>query len=116
MVILAVAHLAQVYLFGAYKRRRELVWGCGVILLLLILGFGFTGYLLPWDQAAYFGTKVGASIAGETPVIGPIQQRIMLGGNDLTALTLSRFFTAHVFLLPLGMALFIAAHVYLFRK
>ena len=116
MVILAVAHLAQVYLFGAYKHRRELVWGCGVMLLLLILGFGFTGYLLPWDQAAYFGTKVGTSIAGEAPVVGPIQQRVILGGNDLTTLTLSRFFTAHVFLLPLATVLLISAHVFLFRK
>ena len=116
MVILAVAHLTQVYLFGAYKKNREMVWGCGVLLFLLILAFAFTGYLLPWDQAAYFGTKVGTSIAGEVPIVGPIQQRIMLGGDDLTTLTLSRFFTTHVFLLPLGMALFISAHVYLFRK
>lgn len=116
MVIFAVVHLAQVFLFGAYKQRRELVWGVGAVLLLLILGFAFTGYLLAWDQAAYFGTKVGTSIAGEIPVIGPVQQRIILGGTDLTTLTLSRFFATHVFLLPLAMGLLIAAHVFLFRK
>lgn len=116
MVILAVAHLAQTFLFGAYKGKRELVWGTGVVMLLLIFGFAFTGYLLPWDQAAYFGTKVGAGIAGEIPVVGPPQQRVLLGGADLTTLTLSRFFTVHVFLLPLVLALLAALHVYLFRR
>jgi ubiquinol-cytochrome c reductase cytochrome b subunit len=84
--------------------------------LLLIFGFAFTGYLLPWDQAAYFGTKVGTSIAGEIPVIGPVQQRILLGGQDLSTLTLSRFFTAHVFLLPLAIVLLAILHVHLFRR
>lgn len=116
MVILAVAHLAQTFLFGAYKKKRELLWAAGVIMLLIIFAFSFTGYLLPWDQAAYFGTKVGASIAGEIPVVGPVQQRIMLGGNDLTTVTLSRFFTTHVFLLPLGLAALVGLHLYLFRR
>jgi ubiquinol-cytochrome c reductase cytochrome b subunit len=116
MVILAVAHLSQTFLFGAYKRKRELVWMTGTAMLLLILGFAFTGYLLPWDQAAYFGTRVGASIGGGVPIIGPLQQRIMLGGAELTTLTLSRFFTAHVFLLPLILGLLVVLHVYLFRK
>lgn len=116
MVIFAVLHLVQTFLFGAYKQKRELVWIVGGVMMLLILGFAFTGYLLPWDQAAYFGTKVGTSIAGEIPVVGPIQQRIMLGGTELTTLTLSRFFTAHVFLLPLLLGLLVAGHVYLFRR
>jgi ubiquinol-cytochrome c reductase cytochrome b subunit len=73
MVIIAVLHLVQTFLFGAYKGKRELVWAVGVVMMLLIFGFAFTGYLLPWDQAAYFGTKVGTSIAGEIPVIGPAQ-------------------------------------------
>jgi ubiquinol-cytochrome c reductase cytochrome b subunit len=116
MVIIAVFHLVQTFLFGAYKGKRELVWVAGVAMLLLIFGFAFTGYLLPWDQAAYFGTKVGTSIAGEIPVIGPVQQRILLGGQDLSTLTLSRFFTAHVFLLPLAIVLLAVMHVYLFRR
>ena len=116
MVILIVAHLAQVFLFGAYKTRRELVWASGGLMLLVTLAFAFTGYLLPWDQAAYFGTKVGTSIAGEIPVVGEIQRRIMLGGSDLTTLTLSRFFTAHAFLLPLALVLLVIAHIYLFRR
>ncbi|HEU0184745.1 MAG TPA: cytochrome b N-terminal domain-containing protein [Blastocatellia bacterium] len=116
MVIVAVAHLAQTFLFGAYKKKRELLWGAGVLMLLIILAFSFTGYLLPWDQAAYFGTKVGTNIAGEIPVIGPAQQRVMLGGNDLTTMTLSRFFTTHVFLLPLALAGLVGLHLYLFRR
>jgi ubiquinol-cytochrome c reductase cytochrome b subunit len=116
MVILAVAHLAQTFLFGAYKNKRELLWMAGVAMLLIILAFSFTGYLLPWDQAAYFGTKVGASIAGEIPVVGPAQQRIMLGGADLTTVTLSRFFTTHVFLLPLALVGLVSLHLYLFRR
>ncbi len=116
MVILAVVHLAQTFLYGAYKQKRELVWVIGVVMLLLVLGFGFTGYLLTWDQAAYFGTKVGTSIAGEIPVVGPIQQKIMLGGTELSTVTLSRFFTTHVFLLPLLLALLAGLHVALFRK
>jgi ubiquinol-cytochrome c reductase cytochrome b subunit len=116
MVILAVVHLAQAYLFGAYKNKRELLWGAGVLMLLIVLGFSFTGYLLTWDQAAFFGTKVGASIAGEIPVVGSVQQKIMLGGNDLTTVTLSRFFTTHVFLFPLGLAALVGLHLYLFRR
>lgn len=116
MVVMAVVHLAQAYLYGAYKNKRELLWGAGVVMLLIVLAFSFTGYLLPWDQAAFFGTKVGASIAGEIPVVGPVQQKIMLGGNDLTTVTLSRFFMTHVFLLPLGLAALVGLHLYLFRR
>ena len=115
MVILLIAHLTQTFVFGAYKQKRELLWIVGGILLLLTLGFAFTGQLLPWDQEAYFGTKVGTSIAGEIPVIGPLQQRIMLGGSDITSSTLSRFFMAHVFLLPLALGSLVLLHVYLFR-
>ncbi len=116
MVILVVIHMAQTFLFGAYKGKRELLWVLGILLFLLILGFAFTGYLLPWDQAAYFGTKVGASIVGEVPMIGMITQRILLGGVELTTLTLSRFFMMHVFLFPVSIGLFIILHIYLFRR
>ena len=115
MVILLITHLTQTFLFGAYKQKRELLWIVGGILLLLTLGFAFTGQLLPWDQEAYFGTKVGTSIAGEIPLIGPLQQRILLGGSDVTSSTLSRFFMAHVFLLPLALGFLVFLHVYLFR-
>lgn len=116
MITLLVAHIAQTFLYGAYKQKRELVWLVGGLLLLLILAFAFTGYLLPWDQDAYFATKIGVSIAGEVPVVGQVQRQIMLGGNDLTSLTLSRFFMVHVLLLPLLLGLLITLHVYLFRR
>ena len=116
MIVLLVAHTSQTFFYGAYKQKRELVWLVGGLLLLLILAFAFTGYLLPWDQEAYFATKVGVSIAGEVPVVGPAQRQIMLGGNDLTSLTLSRFFILHVLLLPLLLGVLIVVHVHLFRR
>lgn len=82
MILLLVAHISQTFLFGAYKQRREFVWVVGGVLLLLVLAFAFTGYLLPWDQDAYFGTKIGVSIAGDVPVVGPLQKKLMLGGSD----------------------------------
>jgi ubiquinol-cytochrome c reductase cytochrome b subunit len=115
MIILLLTHITQTFLFGAYKQKRELVWLIGSVLFLLTLCFAFTGQLLPWDQEAYFGTKVGTSIAGEVPLIGRLQQRILLGGTEVTSTTLSRFFMAHVFLLPLGLLLLSVLHVYLFR-
>jgi ubiquinol-cytochrome c reductase cytochrome b subunit len=116
MVILLLAHLTQTFLSGAYKNKRELLWVGGVALLLTALGSAFTGYLLPWDQTAYFGSKVGISIAGEIPLIGPLLQRILQGGAELSTLTLSRFFTLHAFLLPAATALLIVLHVFLFRR
>lgn len=116
MIVLIVAHLSQVVIFGAYKNRREFVWASGLLMFIVTLAFAFTGYLLPWDQAAWFGTKVGTSVAGEIPLIGEMQRRIMLGGTDLTTITLSRFFTVHAFLLPLAVAVLVVAHIYLFRR
>ncbi|HEX9154478.1 MAG TPA: cytochrome b N-terminal domain-containing protein, partial [Nitrospira sp.] len=104
------------FLFGAYKERRELLWITGLLMLLLVLAFGFTGYLLPWTQEAYFGTKVGTSIMGEVPVGGPLLQRIMLGGREITTLTLSRFFTLHVWILPLMVLILAGVHLVVFRK
>ncbi len=116
MILTLVAHLSQTYVFGAYKPRRELLWIVGVIMMLVVLGFAFTGYLLPWDQDAYFGTKVGTSVAGEVPLAGELTQRIMLGGHDLTTVTLSRFFVIHIFLLPLFLLLLVVIHLYFFRR
>ncbi len=85
-------HLLQVYLFGAYKRPRELLWIVGVCLLLIMIGFGFTGYLLPWDQNAYWATQVGTNMVASVPLVGDVLVRVLRGGNTLGALTLSRFF------------------------
>lgn len=101
MVVLVLAHMIRVFWMGAYKYPREINWLFGVVLLLLVLGFSFTGYLLPWDQKAYWATQVGTNIAGTTPVIGPVLVKLLRGGTELGAATLSRFYAMHVLLLPL---------------
>ena len=116
MILVLALHLAQTLLFGAYKGRRELNWISGLILLPLVLLLGFTGYLLPWDQEAYFGTKVGANIAAEVPVVGPWLARLLLGGRELTTISLSRFFVLHILFVPGLILIFVVAHLFLFRK
>ncbi len=116
MVVFAVLHMLRIYLQGAYKYPRELTWVVGVVLLLLVLGFGFTGYLLPWDQKAYWATKVGTNLMGSTPYIGEFLLRVIRGGDELGAVTLSRFYAIHVLLLPALMAVFVTLHLYLVVK
>jgi quinol-cytochrome oxidoreductase complex cytochrome b subunit len=113
MVILAVLHMLRVILYGAYKYPREMTWFSGVGLLLVVLGFGFTGYLLPWDQKAYWATTVGTRIAGVAPLIGDWMLRVMRGGDELSAITLARFFGTHVWVLPAILILFMLVHLYL---
>lgn len=113
MVIVVVLHMLRVIFFGAFKYPREITWFSGVFLLLITLGFGFTGYLLPWDQRAYWATTVGTRIAGVTPVIGEGILRIMRGGEDLSAVTLVRFFGTHVWVLPVLLISLVAFHLYL---
>ncbi len=93
-------HVAQTFVYGAYKKPRELVWLSGVVLLLLVQGFHFTGFVLPWDQKGYWATEVGASIMKATPLVGDLLMRVMCGGEELGALTLSHFYAVHVLLLP----------------
>ncbi len=113
MMVLVVLHMLRVILYGAYKYPREFTWMTGVVLLLVSVGFGFTGYLLPWDQKAYWATTVGTRIAGTAPVVGDTILRIMRGGDDLSAVTLARFFGVHVWVLPLTLLILIAVHLYL---
>jgi len=113
MVILVVLHMLRVIWHGAYKYPRELTWFSGVFLLLIVIGFGFTGYLLPWDQKAYWATTVGTRIAGSPPIIGDWILRVIRGGEELTAITLARFFGVHVWVLPTGLLLLILLHMYL---
>jgi quinol-cytochrome oxidoreductase complex cytochrome b subunit len=113
MVILAALHMLRVIYYGAYKFPREVTWMTGVILLLTVIGFGFTGYLLPWDQKAYWATTVGTRIAGSAPFIGDWILRVMRGGAELSAITLARFFGAHVWVLPAVLLLLLATHIYL---
>jgi ubiquinol-cytochrome c reductase cytochrome b subunit len=113
MVVLVVLHMIRVILYGAYKYPREVTWFTGIFLLLLTIGFGFTGYLLPWDQKAYWATTVGTRIAGTPPFIGDTILRIIRGGAELSAITLARFFGVHVWVLPAILVLFLVAHLYL---
>jgi len=116
VVIVLLLHLTQTYLYGAYKGRRELLWISGCVLFALMLAMAFTGYLLPWDQKAYFATTVGTNMASDVPLVGTWLKRFMRGGDEMGTLTVSRFFVAHVFIIPAVLIAFIATHVYLFRK
>ena len=111
MVILILAHMIRVYAMGAYKYPREVNWLLGVVLLVLVLGFSFTGYLLPWDQKAYWATAVGTSIAGTTPVIGSTLATVLRGGGELGTATLSRFYAFHVLLLPALLGIVVLLHL-----
>ena len=116
MMVTIFLHMIRVFIYGAYKKPCEINWMSGVCLFCLVMGFGFTGYLLPWDQKAYWATKVGTSVIGTVPVVGDYAMRIMRGGSDLGALTLTRFYTLHVLFLPLGTLIFLIAHFVMIRK
>lgn len=111
MILFCVLHLLRVFLQGVYKPPREITWGIGVLLLAITLGFGFTGYLLPWDQRAYWATTVGTEIAGALPLIGEKALIFLRSGPDVTAHTLSRFFGVHVLVLPVSLALLLLVHL-----
>jgi quinol-cytochrome oxidoreductase complex cytochrome b subunit len=113
MVVLVALHMLRVIYYGAYKFPREITWFTGVFLLLVVIGFGFTGYLLPWDQKAYWATTVGTRIAGTPPLIGEWILLIMRGGEELSAITLARFFGVHIWVLPAALLTLIAIHLYL---
>ena len=116
IIIVLLLHVIQTFFYGSYKGQRELVWLAGCVLLVLMLGMAFTGYLLPWDQKAYFATTVGTNILSEIPWIGTALKRLLRGGTEMGTLTLSRFFVLHVFLIPACIFAFVALHVYAFRK
>jgi quinol-cytochrome oxidoreductase complex cytochrome b subunit len=113
MVIFVFAHMLRTFFYGAYKYPRELTWVTGAVLLLATLGMGFTGYLLPWNQRAYWATTVGTQIAGTVPIIGPYITQVMRGGTDLSAVTLARFFAIHIWFLPVVIGAMIGVHMYL---
>lgn len=109
MVVLVGLHMVTAYILGAFKYPREATWLAGVLLLLITVGFGFTGYLLPWDQKAYWATTVGTNMPGTTPLIGSWLVKLIRGGTEVGAVTLTRFYAVHVLVLPvtLGGILFI---------
>ena len=115
LVILAVLHLCRVFLTGSY-RGRGLNWCYGLLLLLLILAANFTGYLLPWDQISYWAIKVGSSLVGYYPLIGPVLQTFLLGGEEIGTETLPRAFALHAGAIPLSMLVLVALHLWRIRK
>jgi ubiquinol-cytochrome c reductase cytochrome b subunit len=115
IVVAAVVHMLRVVIFGSYKRPRELTWIVGVLLLLLILAFALTGYLLPWDQKAYWATVVTINVARSGP-FGEQIAGVLRGGDTLGALTLLRWYSAHVFLLPAALVTLTVAHLVLMRR
>lgn len=116
MILMVLLHMFRVYFYGAYKPPRELNWVVGVGLMGITLAFGFTGYLLPWDQVAYWATTVGSQIAGAVPLVGEPMLLMMRGGEMVTGETLTRFFAGHVIILPVATILLLALHFLMIRR
>lgn len=116
MIFTLFVHLFSVFFLKAYRRPRELTWVSGVALMALALAFGFTGYLLPWNELAFFATRVGTEIPGVVPVVGPFLRRLLRGGDDVTGATLTRFYGIHVAVLPAITTLLLAFHLFLVQK
>ena len=116
MIFTLFVHLFSVLFLKAYRPPREVTWFSGVALMGLAMGFGFTGYLLPWNELAYFATKVGTEITGAVPVMGPFLGRLLRGGDDVTGATLTRFYGIHVAILPAAATALIGLHLYLVQR
>jgi quinol-cytochrome oxidoreductase complex cytochrome b subunit len=116
MVLVVFIHMIRTFATASYKYPRELTWLVGIGLLLLTVGMGFTGYLLPWHQMAYWATTVGTAIAGSVPFVGDFILQALRGGPELSALTLQRFYAAHIWILPLMLAALIGVHLFLIIK
>ena len=116
LVFFAFLHMFSVFFSKAYKKPRELTWVSGFIILVLTLAFGFSGYLLPWNELSFFATKVGTDIVGIVPIIGEPMKVILRGGDDVTGATLSRFFGIHVAILPAIFSFFLIMHLLFIQK
>src|ERR1700726_3092265 len=116
MLAIVLIHMVQVFLFGAYKFPRELTWIIGILLLLMTLGMAFTGQVLRFDEDAYWGLGIGASISSRVPVVGPALVNLLLGGPIIAGATLSRFFALHVFIVPGLLIAFVGLHLLLVLK
>ena len=116
MILFVVLHLIRVFAQAAYKYPREITWVIGTGLFMVTLGFGFTGYLLPWDQRAYWATVVGTEIAGNVPLVGEALLLLLRGGADVTGDTMSRFFGIHVLVLPIALAGLLGVHLLLVHQ
>ena len=116
MLVAIMIHMAKIYVYGIYKVPRELNWVVGVTLFLLTLGLSFTGYLLPWTQLAYWATVVGTETPSAIPLVGEYIRYAMRGGQDISQVTLTRFFAIHVMVLPLVTGAFIVLHLLQIRR
>ncbi len=116
IIVVTVLHILRVFFWGSYKKPRELTWVAGVFIFLVMLGFSFTGYLLPWDQKAYWATVVGTNILGTVPGIGDGLVALVRGGEEVGSLTLTRFYAIHVMLLPGVLLALTGIHLFLVRK
>lgn len=116
VIVMIFLHALRVFFTGSYKKPRELNWVIGVLLFFVMMGLGFTGYLLPWDMKAYFATVVGLQIAESVPIVGGVAKTLLAGGEVVGAATLTRFFAIHVFFLPGALLGLMAAHFYMIRK
>lgn len=115
LMALAFAHMFSTFFLKSYRKPRELTWVSGMFLLLLMLGFGFSGYLLPWNTLSYFATMVGTNIAGQLPIIGESLLRFLRGGESVTSSTLTRFFGFHVAILPAITGIVLGLHLWLIQ-
>jgi ubiquinol-cytochrome c reductase cytochrome b subunit len=116
LVVATVVHMVRVFLHAAYKAPREVTWLTGLVAFLVILAFSLSGYLLPWDQKAYWATTVTINVARSTPVVGEFLASVLRGGPELGALTLGRWYAVHVFVLPAVLIAFVVSHLVLMRR
>jgi quinol-cytochrome oxidoreductase complex cytochrome b subunit len=116
MMVATLLHILRVVLYGAYRPPRELNWVVGVVLLVVTLAFGFTGQLLPWDQASYWTTSTGLEILGRTPLVGPPLESLLRGSPTVSGDSLTRFFVMHVVILPFAITFFLFAHFAMVRR
>jgi quinol-cytochrome oxidoreductase complex cytochrome b subunit len=116
MVVMVLLHMLRVFVTGSYKNPRELNWVAGSMLLMLTLAFGFTGYLLPWDQKAYWATVVGTNMVGSVPLVGPGLAAFIRGGGEVSGQTLLRFYSMHILWFPLGTGMFLWVHFHILRR
>jgi len=116
MVVMVLLHMIRVFVTGSYKNPRELTWVAGSLLFMMTLAFGFTGYLLPWDQKAYWATVVGTNMLGSVPFFGPQLTAFVRGGTEVTGQTLLRFYSMHMLWFPVLSALFLWVHFHIIRR
>ena len=116
MLVFIVIHMIRVYVTASYKRPREMNWVAGVFLFVITVGFGLTGSLLPWDQKAFWGTTGAIAFVHKTPIVGEWAGNFILGGETIGAAALSRFYSAHIMMLPAVLTILLGLHFWMVRK